>query len=202
VAEAEYAQVQEANRRHRDTVPASDERRKLLAWRSAELQIEQAEFERKLATLRSDTRAAEVEAADTSIARRQIRAPLAGLVVDVRRNRGEWVQPGESVLRIVRIDRLRVDGFLSAESFEPQDAAGRPVKVSVRLPRGVVDFSGRVVFVSPLVESGQFLVRAEVENRAEGEQWLLRPGLTADMEIDAAPRPPMTETAGLVNQRP
>ena len=50
--------------------------------------------------------------------------------------------------------------------------------------RGDVTFPGRIVFVSPIVEAGpQFLVRAEVVNRLEDGQWLLRPGLNAEMII-------------------
>jgi macrolide-specific efflux system membrane fusion protein len=194
VAKAEYTQVQEANRRHRDTVPAADERRKLLAWNSAELQVEQSQFEQRLAGLKVEVKAAESAAADTAIERRRIRAPLTGLVVEVLRHRGEWVQPGEPVLRIVRIDRLRVEGFVDAAEVGPEEVGHRAVTVRVELPRGTVEFSGKVVFVSPLVEAGQYLVRAEVVNRAEEEQWLLQPGLTAEMTIEAEGTP--VPTAG------
>jgi multidrug efflux pump subunit AcrA (membrane-fusion protein) len=191
VAKAEYQQVVDANRRFENALPAAEQRRKQLAWDSAVLQIEQAEFERDLAGKKTTTRQAEVDAAETAIERRKVRAPLAGLVVDVLRNRGEWVQPGEPVVRLVRIDRLRVEGFLPAAQYRPGQVANRPVSVHVSLPGGGEEFEGKIVFVSPLVESDQFLVRAEVANRTQDDQWLLRPGLTARMSIDlAAPAPP------------
>jgi hypothetical protein len=48
-----------------------------------------------------------------------------------------------------------------------------------------------VVFVNPLVlPGGDFRVRAEVVNRMEQGQWVLRPGLEAEMVIDlTAPAP-------------
>ena len=46
--------------------------------------------------------------------RRRILAPIGGMVVDVFRRQGEWVDPGVAVLRILRIDKLRVEAFLSA----------------------------------------------------------------------------------------
>jgi hypothetical protein len=53
-------------------------------------------------------------------------------------------------------------------------------------------FAGRIVFMSPLVESGgDYRVFAEVENRqAPGSgQWLLRAGQTARMTIHSSQPP-------------
>ena len=45
-------------------------------------------------------------------------------------------------------------------------------------------FTGKVVFVSPLVSvGGNYDVFAEVNNRQEDGQWVLRPGLEATMTI-------------------
>jgi macrolide-specific efflux system membrane fusion protein len=187
VAAAEYKQVLDVNRRHRDTVPKADERRKLLAWESAELQIEHAQFDQHLAALERDVKAAEVLAADDSVARRRVQAPLAGLVIDVPRNRGEWVQPGDTVVRLIRIDRVRVEGFLSAADYGPATIAERRVTVRATLPEGAAEFPGSIAFVSPLIEAGQFLVRAEVDNRDAQGQWLLRPGLSVELTIEIGP---------------
>ncbi|MGE0610128.1 MAG: hypothetical protein AB7O62_23755, partial [Pirellulales bacterium] len=90
------------------------------------------------------------------------------------------------VLRIVRLDRLRVEGFLNASEHNPHEVMNRPVLVEVPLAHGRVEqFRGKVVFVSPLVEAdGEFRVWAEVVNRTEGDQWLLLPGLNAAMSIE------------------
>ena len=45
-------------------------------------------------------------------------------------------------------------------------------------------FKGDIVFVDPMVEAdGQYLVRALIKNREENGQWLLRPGMDAEMTI-------------------
>ena len=49
---------------------------------------------------------------------------------------GEWFNPGEPVLRIVRVDLLRIEGFLKAADYSPQDVTGKAVSVEVELPRG------------------------------------------------------------------
>lgn len=67
----------------------------------------------------------------------------------------------------------------------PGDVFGKPVKVVVELADGkLFVFDGEVTFVSPLIEAGsQYRIWAEVENRQEHGQWLLRPGMQAEMTI-------------------
>ena len=184
-AEAEYQQALDANAKVRGTFAATDVRRLKLGWHRAVLQIDQAKLDLRTAAFTADSRAAEVEAADTNISRRQIVAPLDGEVVDVVRHAGEWVQPGEPVLRIVRLDTLRIEGFLSASQYDPSEVANRPVTVAVTLARGRdVKLTGKIVYVSSLVQAGgEYRVWAEVTNRREEGQWLLRPGLKASMTI-------------------
>jgi multidrug resistance efflux pump len=185
VAETEYQQAVDANRRVRGTFPEAEVRRLKLAWHRAVLQIEQAQLEQRMAAFTSDSAAADVEAADTNIRRRQIVAPIDGEVVAMLRHAGEWVNPGEPVLRIVRFDTLRIEAFLNAAQFDPGDVAGKPVSVEVALARSrTVKLSGTIVYVSSLVQAGgQYRVWAEVANRRDVGGWLLRPGLDATMEI-------------------
>lgn len=61
---------------------------------------------------------------------------------------------------------------------------GRPVEVTVTLAHGQRKFPGKIVYVKPLVEAGgDFLVRAEVQNRKEDGAWVLSPGIGAEMTI-------------------
>ncbi|HEX5105349.1 MAG TPA: HlyD family efflux transporter periplasmic adaptor subunit, partial [Pirellulaceae bacterium] len=84
------------------------------------------------------------------------------------------------------IDRLRVEGFVSATDVAPGELAGRPVTVEVQLSRERSDrFRGQVVFISPLVQAGnKYRVRAEVANRTENGQPVLRPGMSATLTIE------------------
>ena len=54
------------------------------------------------------------------------------MVVQIKRHRGEWVQAGESVVRVLRLDRLRAEGFVPQAARRV--AVGRPVTVQVDLP--------------------------------------------------------------------
>ncbi len=189
VARQEYRQAIEANSQVRGTYPLAEVRRLKLAYRRAALQVEQAEHEQLLSGFEVQTRAAEVQAADDNIARRKLVAPFDGEVVGRFKHVGEWVTPGEAVLRIVRFDTLRVESFLNAADYDPGEVRSQQVTVTVKLARDrMVEMPGRVVYVSSLVEAGgEYLVRAEVENRKENDQWVLRPGLTAAMTIHLTP---------------
>ncbi|HRX78480.1 MAG TPA: HlyD family efflux transporter periplasmic adaptor subunit, partial [Pirellulaceae bacterium] len=105
--------------------------------------------------------------------------------VQVYHQSNEWVNIGEPVLRVVQMDRLYVDGFISGTEYSVVDIADRPVTVEIALARGRKEtFKGQVVFVNPIVQAGnRYRVRAEVENRQEKNQWLLNPGSTATMVI-------------------
>jgi hypothetical protein len=90
------------------------------------------------------------------------------------------------VVQIVRVDRLRVEGFVSADQYSPAEIDERPVLVEAVLAHGEkVQFQGKIVFVSPIDQpGGEYLVWAEVDNRQAGGHWLLRPGTTATMTIE------------------
>jgi multidrug efflux pump subunit AcrA (membrane-fusion protein) len=98
---------------------------------------------------------------------------------------GEWVKPGDPVLRIIKIDRLSVEGRARATTYNPADLADRNVNVQVTLAGGrTAQFPGKIVFVgSEIGGDERYAVRAEVENRKENGQWVLQPGKQANMTI-------------------
>jgi multidrug efflux pump subunit AcrA (membrane-fusion protein) len=185
VAEAEYYQAVEANNKVSGTVPQAEVRRLLLKEREMDLSIEKAQKEQIVAGLQVKVSEAELEAARVNIERRRLVSPLDAVVVELSRHEGEWVQPGDTVMRLVRLDRLRVENFLSFKKYSASEIQDRPVQVVVTLPRGRQEtFPGKIVFVKPLVQAGgEFLIRAEVQNRKEGNSWILRPGVNVEMTI-------------------
>ena len=185
VAAAELNRSLEINRRNAGSVPAAEIKRQQLERTRAELQIDRSRLDLKVAELTANVQNAAVQAADDAILRRRILVPFDGQVLQIYRQPGEWVAVGEPVLRVVRLDRLRVDGFIEARDFNVSEIANRPVTVEVELARGRKEqFRGRVVSVNPIVQAGnRYRVRAEVENRVEEDQWLLNPGAMASMVV-------------------
>ena len=186
VAQAELEEALAAVRKVPNAIPGTTIRRLRLPAEEKELLIKKSALDRKIAEMNANIHSADVAAAEDDIERRQILAPVDGKVVEVLRDKGEWVQAGDVVMRIVRMDRLHVEGLLSSQDFDPYEVEGKPVGIRVQLARGrTKDFKGKVIFVSPLLQGarGQFLVRAVVENRKENDSWVLHPGKKAAMVI-------------------
>jgi multidrug efflux pump subunit AcrA (membrane-fusion protein) len=187
VAHLDYKEVLDANKRNPGTFTDAEVRRYELQWKKSKAQVEQGTWNKKLAGLARDAKRAEVDAAKMAIDIRQIDSPLDGIVYEVFKHQGEWVRPGEPIVRVVRMDRLRVEGFLRSRDFAPEEINGREVTVTVVLARGqTVQLKSRISFVSPLVEptSGEYRVSADVTNVPRGGFWLIRPGLTAEMTVN------------------
>jgi macrolide-specific efflux system membrane fusion protein len=185
VASAELERAVSIDRKSPGGVTQQEIQKLQLAKHRDELQIERSRLEMRIAKMNADVHQAAVASADDALLRRQIISPIDGVVVTLFHERGEWVAAGESVLQLVRIDRLRVEGFLNSTDISPAEIAGRPVAAEVQISQGrAARFTGRVVFISPLVQAGnKYRVRAEVENRTENGQPVLRPGMTAAMTI-------------------
>jgi multidrug efflux pump subunit AcrA (membrane-fusion protein) len=209
VAEAEFAKAAESDRKVPGSVTQVERDRLKLNEKKSELQIEQAELERRLAMLAAVAKEAEVQAAENAIERRLIKSPLDGVVVQVFPHQGEWMQPGDPLARVVRTDKLRVEGYVDSTRFDPEAVRDRPVTVEVEFAdRRKEQFKGRMVFTSPIVESGgDYRVWAEVENRQVpgSQQWLLRPGQAATMTIHSRQQPvsqPAPQSVSQPEQQP
>jgi multidrug efflux pump subunit AcrA (membrane-fusion protein) len=189
VSHAEYEEAREANKISAGAVAAAEVRRLLLTSERSDLAIEQASMEHEVAGATEKMRAAELALAEHDIERRRLTVPVAGMVVEVAKHPGEWLQAGETVMRVVRMDRLRVEGFVDAAHFGDEEVVDCPVQVTVPRQRGQTEtFTGKIVFVNPIIEAGgNYRVWAEVQNRQANGRWLLRPGMEAEMILMLTP---------------
>lgn len=182
VARAELARSLETNEKYPKTVSNSELDRQRLLVEQGELETKQAEHEREIAGLTHEIRDNEHRTALDQLERRTIAAPLRGMVVEVHRRRGEWVNPGETVARVVRMDRLRAEGFLSVKHAR-LELVGSKVRVKVVDAAGKsFELPGEIVFVSPEIDpiNSQVRVWADVDN---GEL-KLRPGMQATLVVE------------------
>jgi len=111
VADAELKISLRANEQAEGAVAQVDINRLQLTWEKSVLSIEKAYKDRLVDRLTAKTKEAEVEAAELAVLRRQLKAPWDGVVVKVYRHVGEWVAPGDAVMRIVYLEHLYVEGF-------------------------------------------------------------------------------------------
>ncbi|MCU0879288.1 MAG: HlyD family efflux transporter periplasmic adaptor subunit [Pirellulaceae bacterium] len=180
-AAAELQRAEESRSRLRDTVTETELERLRLAADQAALAVEKARQEQQAARLTQELKQVELEFAAQQVERRRVTALFAGKVVDVHIRRGAWVEPGDKLLRVIRLDRLRVEGMLDARaaSLKQQDQS---VSLEVVLPGGkTATFPGKLTFVSPVIDpfTKQVRVLAEVENPG----FVLAPGLRGTLKV-------------------
>jgi multidrug resistance efflux pump len=182
VARAELQRSQDSIAKYPKSISGSEMDRLKLVVEKNRLEVEQAEHEFDLANFTAKIKANDLQAAERKLARHRIVAVSAGVVSQVHRHRGEWVRPGDPVLRVLRLDRLRAEGFLKSQDVSP-DLLGRTVKLAVDAtgePVRVVD--GKITFVDPEIDPVNSQVRVWVEV-ANGEL-KLRPGMRARLVND------------------
>jgi multidrug efflux pump subunit AcrA (membrane-fusion protein) len=137
------------------------------------------EQEQQVAQANLELANSELAEAKLQLERRRLKAPFAATVVAVSRQTGEWVEPGSVVLRLIQLDRLRVEGFVSADQATAIEPGQR---VQIVFPGNVgKPVSGEITFVSPEVEpvNQQVRIWAEFDNPEKR----IRPGLVATMEV-------------------
>ena len=187
VAKQEYKLLQETNRTVPNSVPLVEMERARLDAERADLAIEKSAKDQEMATYDYWVAHAEFEAAEMAIQRRIIDAPFDGQVVELYRHQGEWVIPGDPILRLVRLDVLYVDGRLDIENYDPSQVPGCDVTVEAAVGGGrTVQATGKIVHVSPIVLwEGSYVrqVRAEISNQWHDGDWRIHPGVQAKMTI-------------------
>ena len=187
VAKTELEESHDVNGRIPNSIPDTQVRRQVLTVTRSTMEQDVAEKDVHVAGLTTELRQAQINVAEINLKKHQLISPLDGILVQIYHKPGEWVGPGDPVARIVRMDKLRVEGFVDASRYLPEDIEGSQVTVTIRRPnREPETFKSTISFVSPIVEaSGDYRVWAEVDNRnSKGKHWVLRPGMDAEMRIE------------------
>ncbi len=174
VAENEYRRAVEANLQVKDVYPLNEIARLKLIFGRTELELERAVYQQAMADLDKTLAEMEYKASQELAQRHRIQSPCDGVVVALEKRMGEWVEPGTIVLKIVQIDKLRIEGFIQAVDASP-DLVGSTAEVIFDSSNPQKSTTAKLVFVSPDVNplNSQVRVFLEVEN----QDGLLRPGL-------------------------
>jgi multidrug efflux pump subunit AcrA (membrane-fusion protein) len=185
VAKVKYEKLLETNKQAIKSVPEVELNEAKLEWDHFKLAIEKSIHDKELAKFEAMTKQAEFDAAELAIKRRTIVAPFDGVVEEIKRKQEEWVQPGDTILTLLRLDTMHVDGAIEQSQYDPNEIQGCDVAMEVKLARDrKTTVRGKIVKVSNLVRSdGVYNVRAEVANVQEHGVWIIRDGLPAELTI-------------------
>lgn len=139
--------------------------------------IARSEYDDAKANLGVDK--ARLTSAAIRLAKTTIRAPFDGIVGLHQVSLGDYVEVGQAMVNLVRLDPMQVD-FRVPENHLAQVTPGQRVDVRIDAFPGKA-FSGQVIALDPQVDvaSRSVLVRASVANKES----LLRPGLFARVDV-------------------
>lgn len=185
VTQKDYEQVVESNRIAEKSVADVEVRKAKLDWDRSVLAIDKAIHDQELAKYEAMTKQAELDAADQAIHRRVITAPFDGVVEEVKKHQDEWVQPGDTILDLLHLDTMYVEGGIDPSQFDRKEVANCEVTVEVEMARGrKASFRGRIINVSSALRyDNKFNVRAEIANQQEQGNWLLHDKMPASLTI-------------------
>jgi len=181
LASQELDRAKQTNDAVRRSVTAAELAKKLLEKEKAALAVEDASHDLAVAQEELRVAQADVMLAKRKVARFEIKAPLNGVVAKLRRRAGEWVEPGDAVLRMVRIDVLQVEGFLLNSQMRPGLAG---VRVAFYPDGSKTGFRGKLSIISSESNPADGRVRfaAEIENVGLA----LRAGIRGTLWIDTS----------------
>lgn len=166
------------------SVPLAQLRRLRLAVKRAQLEVDRERKQRRLAQIEIDLRAADLQMLEQRTRLHEVRSPLPGVVLQKYRSPGEWVDTGEPVARIARLDRLHAHCLMSIEKLPPHLCRDQAVTVQWEIAGKSQSLRGRVISVDTEWLSGRrYRFHAEIENKQLEGQWRLLPGTPVRLTV-------------------
>lgn len=150
----------------------------------AQLKTVKASNDREMALGEAKVELAALEAVKQRIARHTLRSEYNAYVVQIFKKPQEYVNVGDDVMRLARMDRMWVQASVNAQELNAADAENRPVTVTLQTASGAEEFKGKIDQVSlENVSAEEYQVKIKVQNRRQGNAWLLRPFSQVSMVI-------------------
>lgn len=165
-------------------------RQKELSVSQAELKLLNAKQTHEQKKLRAKLAQASLLATDERLLRTNLVAPFEGVIKEVFKGKGEWVQAGQPVVRMSRLNEVRVDCYINIAEQNASEFVDLPVQVESNLATLQSKiFSGKITSIDPDVSSlGTVRMHATIQNQRQNDQWLLRPGMTVNLKMASVPK--------------
>lgn len=186
LAEEELREAREAVALVPKAFSNSEIRQRELNLKRSVLAEEQARRDHLIARTTAKAANAKLNAAKLDLELRKVRSTVDGVTSQVMRQAGEWVNPGDPIVKILRLNRLRFEGYVSAKDWRPDDLRGKKVTIEVQIPGGQVQqLESTITAVSyDIATNNEFRVWGEVDNPAQpGGGYLIAPGMSAGMIV-------------------
>lgn len=174
-------------------IPYWEMQKKVLEAARAKLRILLAEMQMKIAKAQYFGSRAELRIAEDEVQRRKIVAPFDGFIESRLAELGQWVQPGSPIALLVKMDELKVEGDVDAYRYSGEFMKGTPVQVLIyhrgreKAPHVI---ESKITFVSSEIDlNNRSRIGVKIPNVAIGEDWLIKPGMKAEIIIKSGNAP-------------
>ncbi len=161
----------------------------------------QAQDNKRRAIHDRDLKEIAVKVAELRLARRQITAPLAGIVMNLKVHAGQSLEAGQPLLQVMSLDTLIIDRLVPLDQVNLAELVGAEVRVDVAQADGpAVRLSGQVVSYDPEVSSGgKVRLHARVKNLKRGNDWILLHHNEVTMHVAYRGQPAGGEARALIS---
>ena len=152
-----------------------------------ELRVKQAEVEKRKLQLQLRHKRTLLTRLQERLAQLQVRSHADGIVESVNTHAGKSIQRGDVLLRVVSLDRVRIEFDVDESKVFPPQLLGEKVVFELNPGyRKQVQLSGKIAFVSTEVDlNNRAHAWADCENIRNGNHWVVRPGMTGTIAIRA-----------------
>lgn len=187
---ADLRRAQDSNRRYSGVVSDREMDRLRLMVEQSDAEIKKLQFEHTLIEIQKQQREAAVEKSQMDVDRHSIKSPVSGQIIETLKSPGEWVDISETVVKAVRLDRLKI------QEYFPVDVANSNIKGAKATfsSQGKI-LKGEVVFVNPEINPLNATVEVWIE--FANPKLSVRPGAKGAVQIFEAPQ----STAKLSDQK-
>ena len=192
VALADYRRAQQSNRGYAGVVSDREMDRLKLLVEKSDAELEKIRFEKSIMEKQVQLKEAATRKIRFEVERHKIKAVIAGQVVELNKRQGEWVDVSEPLIKLVQLDRLKVEDFLPASFAKATLVGSAATFTPATKPGSTADtVNGVVVYVSPNIDP--LNSRANVRIEFENPDFVLRPGMKGVVVIQAGTKKGETE---------
>ena len=188
------------------SIPTMEIHRSMLALERSKIEAQRVKEQKEDLRLELSIQSSEVAQVQHQIEQLKVISPVRGVVLKVNKQAGEWVNVGETVASVARMDRLQIPVLLSETQVLHRYAAGTSVVVHWREGNTRHSLRGRIASVEPVLRGNDdYRGMVEVENRKLSSGWLLMAGrrVTVTIYPSTSPKPnDSPATARLLNGAP
>ncbi len=140
-----------------DALTAAGEDRELriqgIGLEQSRISVNQSAIDKVVAQLQATASLQTAKLAELAVRRHQVISPIDGIVVERYKQPGEWVKLGEPIVRVVQLTRLRAEGYLLAPLAQRLRAEPNVHLVTQANEGETLTREGKVVFISPEVDT-------------------------------------------------